>query len=113
MPRGDRRGPEGWGARTGRGLGYCNGYDQPGFMHPAPPRGGRGMGNGRRWGGRGAGYGHGWGYGPGPYATPSAYAYPPPYSEEQERAALAGQVEGLERQLEAMRRRLEELGEDE
>lgn len=26
-------GPEGFGPRTGRGAGFCNGFDQPGFMH--------------------------------------------------------------------------------
>jgi len=26
MPSGDRTGPAGQGPRTGRGLGYCNGY---------------------------------------------------------------------------------------
>ncbi len=30
MPRGDRTGPRGQGPRTGRGLGYCEGYDGPG-----------------------------------------------------------------------------------
>lgn len=29
---GDRRGPNGKGERTGRGLGYCNGSDTPGCM---------------------------------------------------------------------------------
>ena len=27
IPGGDRTGPTGAGPRTGRGLGYCNGYD--------------------------------------------------------------------------------------
>jgi len=31
MPRGDRTGPDGMGQMTGRGLGYCAGYDSPGF----------------------------------------------------------------------------------
>jgi len=33
MPRGDRTGPMGARPRTGRGLGYCGGYDIP--AHPA------------------------------------------------------------------------------
>lgn len=33
MPGGDRTGPLGAGPRTGRGMGYCGGYDQPGFTH--------------------------------------------------------------------------------
>ncbi len=43
MPRGDSSGPNRMGPRTGRGLGYCNGYDMPGFANSR--RGfGRGMG---------------------------------------------------------------------
>ncbi|HHY81012.1 MAG TPA: DUF5320 domain-containing protein, partial [Thermoanaerobacter sp.] len=30
MPRGDGTGPMGLGPRTGRGLGYCSGYNVPG-----------------------------------------------------------------------------------
>ena len=33
MPRGDRTGPMGMGPMTGRGAGYCAGYDVPGFMN--------------------------------------------------------------------------------
>ena len=31
MPRGDRTGPEGTGSKTGRALGYCAGFDTPGY----------------------------------------------------------------------------------
>ena len=31
MPRGDGTGPNGKGPRTGRGLGYCAGYEHPGY----------------------------------------------------------------------------------
>jgi hypothetical protein len=34
MPRGDRRGPEGFGQMTGRGAGYCAGFNTPGFANP-------------------------------------------------------------------------------
>lgn len=44
MPRCDRTGPFGLGHRTGRGLGYCAGFNAPGFTQPAS---GRGM----AWGG--------------------------------------------------------------
>ncbi len=56
MPRGDGTGPEGLGAMTGRGAGYCAGYDRPGYMNPAV--GGRGAACGFR-GGRGRGRGKG------------------------------------------------------
>ncbi|MBP6978197.1 MAG: DUF5320 domain-containing protein [Bacteroidales bacterium] len=55
MPRGDRTGPMGQGPMTGRELGFCAGYDTPGYVKGG---GGRGFGFGgrgyrRRWGWRG------------------------------------------------------------
>jgi len=48
MPRGDGTGPNGQGSMTGRGLGYCAGFNAPGFMNPGFGRGmGRGFGRGR------------------------------------------------------------------
>lgn len=54
MPGGDRTGPQGYGPRTGRGLGYCSGYGRPGYANPPFRRGygffgrrGRGFGRGR------------------------------------------------------------------
>ena len=45
MPRGDGTGPNGIGPRTGRGMGYCAGYNTPGFMNSGFGRGmGRGLG---------------------------------------------------------------------
>jgi len=44
MARGDRRGPDGRGPLTGRGMGYCAGYDEPGYT----------AGGGRGFFGRGA-----------------------------------------------------------
>ena len=43
MPRGDRTGPAGMGIKTGKGMGYCSGNNQPGF---AGNFGGRGFGGG-------------------------------------------------------------------
>jgi len=70
MPRGDRTGPFGEGPKTGRQLGYCAGYDHPGFAHNQPDwrrgfgrqfRGGTGFAGGPGLG-RGAGFRfrHGW-----------------------------------------------------
>jgi hypothetical protein len=65
MPRGDGTGPMGWGPMTGRGMGYCAGFNAPGYMIPGPGMGyGRGRGRGRGFG-RGMGYGRGFGYGRG------------------------------------------------
>lgn len=45
MPRGDRKGPAGSGAMTGRALGYCVGNDQAGYkVNSVSPRAGRGRG---------------------------------------------------------------------
>ncbi len=49
MPRGDRTGPLGLGPMTGRGAGYCAGFNMAGYANPLP-----------YWciGGRGRGYRH-------------------------------------------------------
>lgn len=62
MPRGNKTGPNGQGAKTGRGAGYCGGNATPGFENPAPRRGG-GFGRGRCGGGFGRGQGAGFGRG--------------------------------------------------
>lgn len=36
MPAGDRTGPMGQGSRTGRGLGFCSGNFEPGFLNNSP-----------------------------------------------------------------------------
>lgn len=60
MPRGDRTGPSGGGPKTGRGMGYCTGNDQPGYMTPGTNWG---RGFGRRFrGGQGYGWGPGFGF---------------------------------------------------
>jgi len=105
MPRGDGSGPAGMGPMTGRAAGYCAGYGAPGFMNP---RGGR-MGVGFGWG---RGRGRFWGYPPGPglWGVPyGAYPYAPPYTGEQEKQALQGQLKFFEEQIGAMRKRIEEL----
>ncbi len=59
MPGGDRTGPMGMGAMTGRGTGFCSGMD---FFRNANavPRGGFGMGPGRGIGFQRAHGGRGW-----------------------------------------------------
>ena len=34
MPAGDGTGPQGMGSRTGRGAGFCSGFNVPGFANP-------------------------------------------------------------------------------
>jgi hypothetical protein len=97
------------GPMTGRGAGYCGGYDVPGYANAGP---GYGMG----WGGRGRGYRWrnwycatgvpGWARfdaAPawGPYGAPSP---------EQQVDALKNQAQFLKTQLDAISKRIEELG---
>ena len=113
MPRGDRTGPQGMGPRTGRGAGYCAGYDSPGYANQGFGGGfGRGFGRGmfgrRTFGRRGRqnwfnAVGH-----PGaiPYgAYPGAYP-PAPMTPEQEQDMLKSQEAWLQEQLEAVQGQL-------
>jgi len=109
MPGGDRTGPFGAGPMTGRGAGYCGGFDRPGWANPVGGRMGfgrgfgRGAGGGWGWGrGRGGwgGWGRGGGWGWGPWTAPVP---------GDEREALRREAEALEKGLDAVRRRLEEL----
>ena len=125
MPAGDGTGPRGMGPMTGRGAGYCAGYDAPGYANAIPGRG-FGMGWGR---GRGGGWGRrnwyyatgqpGWarfGYAPA-WGAPPAWGGPPaaygPYAAaptpEQEAEFLKTQAEGLKQQLDAISQRIAEL----
>lgn len=76
MPRGDRTGPMGQGPMTGRGAGYCAGFNAPGYANPVPRAGlglrrgfGRGFTNSPTYSGAGrgfrGGFGRGRGAGPG------------------------------------------------
>jgi hypothetical protein len=124
MPRGDRTGPQGMGPRTGRAMGYCSGYDAPGYMNPGPGGGGRfaggglGMARGRGRAMPGYGMGMAWGRGGGRNA---GYGYYPPYPEaappvafsaEEERTYIEGTITALKSRIEAMEKRLSELSED-
>ncbi len=120
MPGGDRTGPRGLGSMTGRGLGYCAGYDTPGYTK------GFGMGLGRGWGrargvGRGVGYGRGWGWS---YRSP---IYTPVYTSDpsgiipkitpenqltmlkQEKEYLETDLSGIKSALDDISKRIEEL----
>lgn len=125
MPRGDRTGPAGLGSMTGRGLGYCAGYDTPGYTK------GPGMGLGRGWGrgigygrglawrrGRGRGYGGYWGYTPpiyAPYITPSPAQIIPPPPETQltmlkeEKDYLEAEINHIRSAIDDISKRIEEL----
>ncbi len=113
MPWGDRTGPRGFGSRTGRGLGYCGGYSNPGYTKGP----GMGMGWGRRRGGRFGrgfrGYGRRWG---GYYPE---FDYPktvPPYpttpyarNPTEEAKYLEQVLVGLRKEMEAIEKQLTDL----
>ncbi len=98
------------GPMTGRGFGYCAGFNAPGYV-----RGGAGYGRGF---GRGFTRGFGRGYGAGfgfrralvnypPYVN-LPYQYPAPnYSESDELEMLRSQSKILKEQLDNIQKRIE------
>ncbi|MEA5115168.1 MAG: DUF5320 domain-containing protein [Geobacteraceae bacterium] len=123
MPRGDGTGPRGMGRMTGRGAGFCVGYDMPGFANQFTGRG-FGMGSGRGAGFFGGGGGRGWrncfyatglpgwarfgGYGYGCFPAPAMR--PDPAMEKQ---TLKAHADALETELEMIKQRLGALEENE
>ena len=123
MPGGNRTGPMGMGAMTGRAAGFCAGNAMPGYMNPVPGRGiGRGFGRGvgfrlrqgfrsrfLSYGGQGGGRG-GWGFRRGmdsfvetPYPAPAA---------GQELDMLKEQAEYFTGALDDIKQRIDELKAD-
>lgn len=95
MPRGDRTGPNGMGPMTGRGAGYCTGYDRPGFANPVNRQLGYGM-QYRRGYGRFADY-------------PQPYSQPIPHEPVEEEKLIESNIQALGRQLENLQKRLDEI----
>jgi len=117
VPRGDRTGPMGMGARSGRGAGYRAALGMPGYANSAPARG-LGMGFGRGGGALGRGFGvggRGWRnmfYATGLPgwmrfgASAAPYLKPDP---EMEKQALKNQAEALQSELDLIKKRLGEI----
>ncbi|MFX0081179.1 MAG: DUF5320 domain-containing protein [Candidatus Hodarchaeota archaeon] len=103
MPSGDRTGPRGLGSMTGRGLGYCAGYDTPGYTK------GPGMGRGW-WRGRGMGYGRGWGRS---YGVPIYPQYAPPIMSriipENQLSMLKQQKDYLESEMNTIKSTIDDI----
>ena len=110
MPHGDKTGPRGQGPMTGRGARFCSVSTVPGSMNPGS---GRGMGRG------GCG-GRGWRnlfHATGPQcwqpASEASAAVPPvvftPTVDQQQITALEDQTESLQKTLNEMQKRIEEL----
>ncbi|MGM0414857.1 MAG: DUF5320 domain-containing protein [Bacillota bacterium] len=93
MPGGDRTGPRGEGPMTGRGAGYCNGFNSPGNFRPG---GGFRRGNRHR----------------NMYYSAARPARPVDsgYSSEDESKEL--ELKAIKNQLESIEKRLEELNEN-
>ena len=123
MPGGDRTGPVGMGARTGRAAGYCASSGVPGYANPVPGRG-FGMGFGRSRGAYGRGFGGGGrGWRNMFHATglpgwmrfggnAAHYGYPAPYQKpdpEMEKQVLKNQAEALQSELDFIKKRLSEI----
>ena len=117
MPLGDRTGPIGMGAMSGRATGYCAGFGMPGYANPLPGRGfGMGFGRGRGAWGRGfGGGGRGWRHmfyatGLPGWARFGAYPAPnPPIDPETEKQALKSQADALQSELDFIKKRLSEI----
>jgi hypothetical protein len=116
MPKGDRTGPMGTGAMSGRAAGICAGFSMPGYARPMNA-GGAGMRAGRRRGG--------W---RGPTAGGRGYCFRPlatgrmgrmgsggsgsalqPLDPELERESLRNRSQVLQSELDAVNRRLAEI----
>ena len=105
MPRGDKSGREGQGPMTGRGLGYCAGYPNPGFVNNFF---GRGIGGGRTYG-RGLGMGFRGGRGFSGY-TPQFMSPPLQHlSEKDELNIMEVQGKNLKKELDEIHKRISEL----
>lgn len=104
MPFGDRTGPWGFGPRTGRGLGFCNGFPVPGFLNRAF---GFGFGRGR---GRGLGrwpmFGN---WAPGWWGFPFQGIAPAQGAMAPDLEVLKQQAEMLEQQLQAVRDQINKM----
>lgn len=108
MPSGDRTGPMGQGPMTGRSLGFCTGYDTPGYAKGM----GRGMGRGFRFG-RQRGWRFGWRrHADNPDFQPDSqpdFFHHHPVSKEEEISMLKYQSEYLKRYQRDIDKRLDEL----
>lgn len=122
MPRGDGTGPMGQGPMTGRGAGYCAGYNAPGYINPAW---GGGFFGPRMSRGRGRGFGYrNWFYATGlpfwarmnPQAwgpqTGVAPVYGAPMNREAEIEMLKTEAADLESTLKEINDRLVKLSEE-
>jgi uncharacterized protein DUF5320 len=95
--RGNKKGPENMGPKTGRGLGYCNGNDTPGYMsNEAPQEMKRGYGSGM---GRGRGMGRGFGRGAGRFGQNFQQ-----FNDESEISDIRTRLDSIEKMLKELKK---------
>lgn len=106
MPRLDGTGPRGQGPMTGRGLGFCAGFNRPGAAQAEPRRGfGRGPGFGAR-------------FASAPARTPVRVPAQNITEEQkknllnQEKQAVEKELEALENELKNIKERMNKMKED-
>ena len=107
MSGGDRTGPEGRGPMTGRKLGFCAGYQIPGYENIGYGfRRGSGRGFIRGYGRRYFGRGRFFGYRDESFDTNYNPTYPPRLTIDQEKAYLEDAAKNLEEEIKLIRKEL-------
>jgi hypothetical protein len=96
MPQGDRTGPNRQGSITGRGMGFCAGFNAPGFMNSGF---GRGFGRGRGFGWRARAM----------QPMPIQQVQPAVITEKQEKQFLEQELNSLKEEMKEIVKRLKEL----
>ena len=111
MPGGDGTGPNGQGPMTGRALGFCAGFNAPGFMNPGFARVAgfrRGFGRGLR---RGLGLGRGFAWRARFFQQLQPdFAEPAVITESEERQILQEELKALREEMQEIEARLKEIG---
>jgi len=95
MPKGDKTGPAGQGPMTGRRMGYCAGFDTPGFV--------------QEFGGRGFGFRRGFGRGFGRFGFGVPFVQPQVITEKEEKKILQEDLQVLREEVEEIEKRLKEI----
>jgi len=110
MPRGNSTGPMGQGSMTGKGLGFCNGNDTPGFFKGDGGCMGRGFGRGRGLG-KGNGIGRGFNMGRNFAGSLGGFTgnFPSAISEDDEIKVLKLRAEALNKTQQEIEKRVKEL----
>lgn len=114
MPKGDNTGPLGQGPATGRSLGFCSGYDSPGYAGNTENRMFRGFRRGMG-SGLGIGYGRGMSSGRSRFSGLFAPRFKSGFSrdsvmnKEDEIRWLKAQADALKRSQQTIEKRLSEL----